>query len=71
MKGQRNVIVHEDVTAEDYPRLVVIWRSAVDATHGFVAPGDLTEIEGHLAVQYLPAVRLHMKLDEPVRPTDA
>ena len=60
MKGQSNVIVHEDVTAEDYPRLVTIWRSAVDATHGFVDPGDLAEIEGHLAAQYLPAVRLHV-----------
>lgn len=42
----------------DDPALVAIWRSAVDATHDFLADADRDEIEKHLASDYFPAVAL-------------
>ncbi|MFW0787237.1 acetyltransferase [Gordonia sp. CPCC 206044] len=45
---------------EEYPRLVEIWRSAVDATHDFLAEPDRDGIESHLASDYLPQVDLHV-----------
>lgn len=44
-------------TAE-YPRLVEIWRSAVKATHDFLAAYDFERIEANLASAYFPAVKL-------------
>lgn len=54
--------------AADYPALLTIWRSAVDATHDFLALVDRDEIEAHLASDYLPAVTLSVAEidDEPV-----
>lgn len=43
---------------EEFPLLVSVWRSAVQATHDFVASADLWEIEGLLAASYLPNVRV-------------
>ena len=43
---------------EEYPALVAIWRSAVDATHSFLSDSDRDEIESHLATDYFPAVKL-------------
>ena len=42
----------------EYPALVVIWRSAVDATHDFLADAHRNEIESHLQSDYFPAVTL-------------
>jgi putative acetyltransferase len=42
---------------DDYPRLVEIWRSAVDA-HDFLAEHDRADIEARLPGEYLPHVRL-------------
>jgi putative acetyltransferase len=44
--------------ADEYPRLVQIWRSAVDATHDFLAAEHRDDIEAHLASDYLPHVRV-------------
>lgn len=44
----------------EYPALVAVWRSAVDATHDFLAPADRDDIEAHLASDYFPAVRLRV-----------
>lgn len=44
--------------ASEYPALVAIWRSAVDATHQFVSPDHLAEIEQAMATDYFPAVDL-------------
>lgn len=44
--------------AAEYPALVAIWRSAVDATHGFLADAHRDEIESHLQSDYFPAVTL-------------
>ncbi|OAT67959.1 GCN5 family acetyltransferase [Mycobacteroides immunogenum] len=43
---------------DDYPRLVEIWRSAVGATHDFLAESDFRRIESNLASAYFPAVTL-------------
>lgn len=43
---------------EEYPRLVQVWRSAVDATHQFLADEHRDEIESRLASDYLPQVDL-------------
>jgi putative acetyltransferase len=37
---------------------VEIWRSAVRATHGFLAQADFERIEAALAPDYLPAVEI-------------
>lgn len=42
----------------EYPQLVEIWRSAVRATHDFLAESDFASIEGKLATAYFPAVTL-------------
>jgi len=47
-----------DVNSHQYPRLVEIWRSAVDATHHFLHLDDRDEIERRLPTDYFPHVRL-------------
>ncbi|WP_344334464.1 acetyltransferase [Brevibacterium salitolerans] len=44
----------------EHPRLVQIWRSAVDATHDFLSARDRDAIEARLASAYFPHVRLHV-----------
>lgn len=46
--------------ADEYPRLVRVWRSAVDATHDFLADEHRDEIEARLASDYFPQVELHV-----------
>mgnify|MGYP002735357181 FL=1 len=41
---------------EEYPRLVQVWRSAVEATHDFLAEEHRASIEGRLAAEYFPHV---------------
>lgn len=43
---------------EEYPALVRVWRSSVDATHDFLAAADRDAIEARLASDYFPQVRL-------------
>ncbi|GAA4660497.1 GNAT family N-acetyltransferase [Gordonia humi] len=43
---------------DEYPALVEIWRSAVRATHHFLAEDDFRDIENRLASDYFPAVTL-------------
>lgn len=43
---------------EEYPALVDIWRSAVLATHDFLAEEDFLRIERNLSSAYFPAVHL-------------
>jgi putative acetyltransferase len=44
--------------AADIPRLVVVWRSSVDATHDFVLPEHLDYYEERMSDEYLPGVDL-------------
>jgi putative acetyltransferase len=50
--------IRDTLGVDEYPRLVEIWRSAVDATHDFLADDDRAEIEARLSAEYLPHVRL-------------
>ncbi|MFD0556478.1 putative acetyltransferase [Stackebrandtia endophytica] len=42
----------------EWPRLVEVWRSAVEATHDFLTPDDVEYFESRLASDYLPQVDL-------------
>ncbi|MUL49793.1 GNAT family N-acetyltransferase [Mycobacterium sp. CBMA293] len=53
-----DVILRAARRPDDYPRLVEIWRSAVRATHDFLAEPDFQCIESNLASAYFPAVTL-------------
>ena len=53
------VSIRRSSGSDEYPRLVEIWRSAVDATHDFLAEADRDDIESCLASDYLPQVDLH------------
>lgn len=44
--------------SQEHPALVSIWRSAVDATHDFLAEQDRDAIEAQLAGAYFPQVTL-------------
>ncbi|OLF07208.1 acetyltransferase [Actinophytocola xinjiangensis] len=50
----------------EYPRLVEIWRSAVDATHDFLAAEHRDEIESRLASDHFPQVDLYVAEREGV-----
>ncbi|WP_350222999.1 acetyltransferase [Mycolicibacter virginiensis] len=50
--------IRDCVGPAEYPRLVAIWRSAVDATHDFLTEPDRVAIESQLADAYFPSVRL-------------
>ncbi len=50
--------IRPTIGAADYPALVAIWRSAVEATHDFLAEAHRDDIESHLASDYFPAVTL-------------
>jgi putative acetyltransferase len=55
-------------TPDDVPRAVEIWRSAVDATHGFLSPEDRREIDALVAEQFLPNADVWLATDEADRP---
>jgi len=48
--------------------LFQIWRSAVEATHHFLAPADLETISEMVRDQYLPSAELWVATDEEDRP---
>lgn len=58
--SQRNseVVLRAARRPDDYLRLIEIWRSAVLATHNFLAASDFQRIESNLASAYFPAVTL-------------
>lgn len=49
-------------TADDIPRIMAIWRNAVDATHYFLAPEDRVAIEAELRT-FFPQVTLTLAVD--------
>ena len=55
-------------TPADVPRALEIWRSAVDATHGFLSPEHRAEIDGIVAKQFLPNADLWLATDDGDRP---
>ncbi|MBO9706754.1 MAG: acetyltransferase [Caulobacter sp.] len=52
---------------QDGPRVVEIWRDAVDATHDFLTPEDRLAIEAEVR-DFLPAAPLWLAVDEADRP---
>jgi len=42
----------------EFPRLVEIWRSAVDATHDFLREEDVIELQSQLEASYLSRVEV-------------
>ncbi|WP_261164506.1 acetyltransferase [Microbacterium sp. Marseille-Q6965] len=52
------VLIRHSRGEEEYPALVEIWRSAVIATHDFLAKEHFAAIERRLAKDYLPHVSL-------------
>lgn len=46
-------MILRDAAPEDAPAALAIWRSAVDATHGFLPPADRAAIEAEVAA-FLP-----------------
>ena len=55
-------------TPDDVPRALEIWRTAVDATHGFLTPEDRAEIDTMVAEEFLPNAELILAVDEANRP---
>lgn len=60
MTKRIQVSIRRATGPEEYPRLVEIWRSAVDATHDFLSETDRDEIESQLVSDFLPQVDLHV-----------
>lgn len=60
--------IRQTLGPAEYPALVQIWRSAVDATHDFLADDDRAAIEARLASDYFPAVALWVaeRADRPI-----
>jgi putative acetyltransferase len=50
-------------TKDDLPRIMDIWRRAVDATHDFLAPDDRDAIEAEL-VTFFPQISLLLAVDD-------
>jgi putative acetyltransferase len=53
-------------TPADGPRVIDVWRRAVDATHDFLTPGDRRAIEIEVAA-FLPGAPLDLVVDEDGR----
>lgn len=51
-------MIRRSVGVEEFPQLIAVWRSAVDATHHFLADEHRDDIESHLAGDYFPAADL-------------
>lgn len=58
MVRQPKLVIRPCVGPAEYPALIAIWRSAVQATHDFLDPTDGARIESKLATDYFPAVTL-------------
>jgi putative acetyltransferase len=54
-------------TPADVPRALEIWRSAVDATHGFLTTEDRLHIDVIVAEQFLPNAELWLATDDTGR----
>lgn len=49
-------------THQDLPRVMEIWRRAVDATHHFLAPHDRSAIEAEV-LEFFPKLSLELAVD--------
>ncbi len=53
--------------AQDAPRVIEIWRRAVDATHGFLSPAGRNALDAEVA-GFLPTAPLLLAVDATDRP---
>ncbi|WP_280762051.1 GNAT family N-acetyltransferase [Prescottella agglutinans] len=58
MSSSKDPVLRPCHGTEEWPALVRIWRSAVEATHHFLSPGDVDFYESRMLDDYLPAVDL-------------
>lgn len=58
VRNADEIILRSSHGEAEFPKLVAIWRSAVDATHDFLSEEDRDQIEVALPASYLPNVRL-------------
>lgn len=54
-------------TAADFPQIMHVWRSAVDATHDFLSSADRMAIEEEL-LAFFPTISLQLAVDDRDRP---
>lgn len=54
----REILIRPSRGPAEYPRLVQVWRSSVDATHDFLRDEHRDAIEARLASDYFPNVNL-------------
>ena len=55
-------------TADDLPRLLEIWRAAVDATHRFLSDEHRAELDAIVGEQFLPSAGIWVAAGEDDRP---
>ncbi|MFM1728465.1 acetyltransferase [Prescottella soli] len=58
MNASKDPVLRPCRGAEEWPALVRIWRSAVDATHDFLTAEDVDFYRSRMVSDYLPAVDL-------------
>lgn len=58
MTDRLGIQLRPDAGPQEWPRIVAVWRSAVEATHAFLTPADIDGYEQRMAADYLPAVEL-------------
>lgn len=58
MTDRPSIRLRPDAGPQEWPRIVAVWRSAVEATHAFLTPADVDGYERRMAADYLPAVAL-------------
>ena len=58
--------IRPSIGSAEFAALVEIWRTAVVATHAFLAEEHREEIEERLATEYLPAVELSVAVADGV-----
>lgn len=60
--------VRKDSGAGEWPALVCIWRSAVEATHDFITAADIDRYESKMITDYFPHVVLWVAADATDQP---
>ncbi|MFI6868594.1 acetyltransferase [Nocardia sp. NPDC050406] len=58
MSDHPPIVLRPCADAAEFPSLVAVWRSAVEATHDFLTSADIDAIERRLAPEFFPMVEL-------------
>lgn len=58
MSDHPPIVLRPCTGAAEFPSLVAVWRSAVEATHDFLTSTDIDGIESRLAPEFFPLVDL-------------